>query len=104
MRENLPQRLARLIMTAGFGSIDMDNKYVAIKMHFGEPGNQAYLQAQLGQSGGRSVKDQGGKPFLTDCNTLYMAGERTLWTISSPHTRMVSIHTTPAAISLLPTG
>ena len=38
MRENLPQRLARLIMTAGFGSIDMDNKYVAIKMHFGEPG------------------------------------------------------------------
>ena len=42
MRENLPQMLARLIMTAGFGSIDMDNKYVAIKMHFGEPGNQAY--------------------------------------------------------------
>ena len=38
-RENLPQKLARLMMTAGFGDIDMDGKYVAIKMHFGEPGN-----------------------------------------------------------------
>ena len=34
-RENLPQKLARLMMTAGFGDIDMDGKYVAIKMHFG---------------------------------------------------------------------
>ena len=41
-RENLPQKLARLMMTAGFGDIDMDGKYVAIKMHFGEPGNLAY--------------------------------------------------------------
>ena len=31
-RENLPQKLARLMMTAGFGDIDMDGKYVAIKM------------------------------------------------------------------------
>ena len=33
-RENLPQKLARLMMTAGFGNIDMEDKYVAIKMHF----------------------------------------------------------------------
>ena len=32
-RENLPQKLARLMMTAGFGEIDMEDKYVAIKMH-----------------------------------------------------------------------
>ena len=38
-RENLPQKLARLMMTAGFGDVDMEGKYVAIKMHFGEPGN-----------------------------------------------------------------
>ena len=40
-RENLPQKLARLMMTAGFGDIDMDGKYVAIKMHVrraGQPG------------------------------------------------------------------
>ena len=35
-RENLQQKLARLMMTAGFGDIDMDGKYVAIKMHFGD--------------------------------------------------------------------
>ena len=28
-RENLPQKLARLMETAGFGDIDMDGKYVA---------------------------------------------------------------------------
>ena len=43
-RENLPQKLARLMMTAGFGDIDMEGKYVAIKLHFGEPGNLAYLR------------------------------------------------------------
>ena len=59
MRENLPQRLARLIMTAGFGSIDMDNKYVAIKMHFGEPGNQAYLRPNWARVVADLVKDQG---------------------------------------------
>ena len=32
-RENLPQKLARLMETAGFGGIDMEDKYVAIKMH-----------------------------------------------------------------------
>lgn len=43
-RENLQQKLARLMKTAGMGEIDFDNKYVAIKMHFGEPGNLAFLR------------------------------------------------------------
>ena len=42
--ENLPQKLERLIKTAGIGNIDFSNKYAAIKMHFGEPGNLAYLR------------------------------------------------------------
>ena len=36
-RENLQQKLTRLMKTAGMGEIDFDKKYVAIKMHFGEP-------------------------------------------------------------------
>ena len=71
MRENLPQRLARLIMTAGFGSIDMDNKYVAIKMHFGEPGNLAYIRPNYAARLVSLLRELGAKPFLTDCNTLY---------------------------------
>ena len=43
-RENLTQKLARLILTAGIDEIDMEGKYVAIKIHFGEPGNLAYLR------------------------------------------------------------
>ena len=70
-RENLQQKLARLMMTAGFGDIDMDGKYVAIKMNFGEPGNMAYLRPNWAKTVADLVKSQGGKPFLTDCNTLY---------------------------------
>ena len=75
-RENLPQKLARLMMTAGFGDIDMDGKYVAIKMHFGEPGNLAYLRPNWARAVVDLVKSHGGKPFLTDCNTLYIGGRK----------------------------
>lgn len=75
-RENLPQKLARLMMTAGFGDIDMDGKYVAIKMHFGEPGNLAYLRPNWAKAVADLVKSQGGKPYLTDCNTLYVGGRK----------------------------
>ena len=36
--ENLLQKLKRLMATAGMDTIDFTNKYVAIKLHFGEPG------------------------------------------------------------------
>ena len=75
-RETLPQKLARLMMTAGFGDIDMEDKYVAIKMHFGEPGNLAYLRPNWARAVADLVKSQGGKPFLTDCNTLYVGGRK----------------------------
>nr|WP_330413597.1 hypothetical protein [Coprococcus sp. AF21-14LB] len=34
--EGLPIKLKKLIRKAGIGEIDMENKFVAIKMHFGE--------------------------------------------------------------------
>lgn len=75
-KENLPQKLARLIRSAGFDRIDMDGKYVAIKMHFGEPGNLAYLRPNWAKVVVDLVKEKGGKPFLTDCNTLYVGGRK----------------------------
>ena len=75
-RENLTQKLARLMMTAGFGDIDMEGKYVAIKIHFGEPGNLAYLRPNWAKAVVDLVKSQGGKPYLTDCNTLYIGGRK----------------------------
>ena len=41
--ENQLQKLARLMATAGMDTMELEGKYVAIKMHFGEPGNLAYL-------------------------------------------------------------
>ena len=74
--ENLQQKLTRLLKTAGMGEIDFDRKYVAIKIHFGEPGNLAYLRPNWARTVVDFVKERGGKPFLTDCNTLYVGGRK----------------------------
>ena len=68
---SLTQKLQKLIKEAGIGSIDMEGKFVAIKMHFGELGNLAYLRPNYAKAVADVIKDLGGLPFLTDCNTLY---------------------------------
>lgn len=72
MRENLLQKLKRLLKTAGMDSIDFDGKFTACKIHFGEPGNLAYLRPNYARVVTDYVMELGGKPFLTDCNTLYV--------------------------------
>ena len=71
-RENLPQKLARLVKSAGMLDIDFEKKYTAIKIHFGEPGNLAYLRPNYSKVIVDLIKEQGGRVFLTDCNTLYV--------------------------------
>ena len=74
--DNLLTKLQRLIKTAGIADIDFEDKYVAIKMHFGEPGNLAFLRPNYAKAVADVVKELGGKPFLTDCNTLYVGGRK----------------------------
>lgn len=69
---NLLQKLEKLIRKAGIGSIDFKDRYTAIKIHFGEPGNISYLRPNYAKVVADVVKDLGGKVFLTDCNTLYV--------------------------------
>ena len=69
--EGLPTKLKRLIKAAGIGDIDMDGKFVAVKMHFGELGNLSFLRPNYARAVVDVVKEFGGVPFLTDCNTLY---------------------------------
>ena len=69
--ESMPEKLVRLAKEAGIGSINMDGKFVAIKMHFGELGNISYLRPNYARAIVDLIKEMGGKPFLTDCNTLY---------------------------------
>lgn len=69
--DGLPKKLQTLIRAAGINTLDMDGKFVAIKMHFGELGNVAYLRPPFAKAVVDIVKENGGKPFLTDCNTMY---------------------------------
>ena len=69
---NLPDKLKKLILKAGIGEIDFEKKMTAIKIHFGEPGNLSFLRPNYAKAVADVVKELGGRPFLTDCNTLYV--------------------------------
>jgi len=69
--DGLPTKLKKMIKKAGIGNIDMKGRFVAIKMHFGELGNISYLRPNYARAVVDMVKELGGKPFLTDCNTMY---------------------------------
>ena len=42
--DGLPTKLKKLIKKAGIADLDLDGKFVAIKMHIGELGNISYLR------------------------------------------------------------
>ena len=58
--ENLLQKLRKLCKTAGIGNIDFKNKYAAIKIHFGEPGNLSFLRPNFAKAVADTVKELGG--------------------------------------------
>ena len=69
--ESQTHKLQRLMDKAGFQEMNLEGKFVAIKMHFGEWGNLTFLRPNWARAVADKVKEQGGRPFLTDCNTLY---------------------------------
>ena len=68
--DSLTVKLQKLIKKAGIGNIDMDGKFVAIKMHFGELGNLAFLRPNYATAVAAIVLHPGGKPFHTESNTM----------------------------------
>lgn len=70
--KGLLYKMDRLIRSAGIEDIDMEKKFVAIKVHFGEYGNLAYPKPQYVRVISDLVKSKGGIPFMIDCNTLYV--------------------------------
>lgn len=74
--QNLSVKLKKLFESAGISSIVGKNELVAIKVHFGEKGNITYIHPVNVRQIVDKVKEHGGKPFLTDTNTLY-SGSRT---------------------------
>ncbi len=69
---NLLDKVDRLFDRAGFADFIGPGDLVALKIHFGERGNLAYIRPQFLRRLVQKVKAQQGKPFLTDANTLYV--------------------------------
>ena len=74
-RENLPEKLTRLIDAAGMGQTVEKKDLTAVKLHFGEQGNTAFLRPVYVNTIVKALKKLDADPFLTDANTLY-AGTR----------------------------
>ncbi|MBC2721422.1 DUF362 domain-containing protein [Desulfosporosinus sp.] len=70
--ESLLKKLEQLIHRAGLLDAIAPQDLVAIKLHFGERGNLAYVPPQYLRRVVEQVKNKGGRPFLTDANTLYV--------------------------------
>ena len=68
---NLLDKMERLVRRAGIAGIDFENRFAAIKIHFGEPGNMAYLRPQYAARMAGLLRSLGETPFLNDANTLY---------------------------------
>ncbi|URA09787.1 DUF362 domain-containing protein [Thermospira aquatica] len=69
--KSILEKLEKLVLKAGLETINFEKKFVAIKVHFGEPGNVAYIRPNYTRRIVEIIKRLGGLPFLTDCNTLY---------------------------------
>jgi uncharacterized Fe-S center protein len=74
-RESLVDKLGRLISTSGLEEIVQKRDLTAVKLHFGELGNTAFIRPLFIRKIVEDIKGIGGEPFLTDANTLY-AGTR----------------------------
>ncbi len=74
-RHNLMDKLVMLMDSAGVTDIVSPRNLVALKLHFGEKGNAAFIRPLFIRQIVDKVKDLGASPFLTDTNTLY-AGSR----------------------------
>jgi len=70
-KDNKASRIRQLFDAAGFGALVQKDDLVAVKLHFGESGCDAYIRPPFVRQVVDKIKERGGKPFLTDAATLY---------------------------------
>jgi uncharacterized Fe-S center protein len=70
-KDNLLKKLARLLDAAGLARVVKERDLVAVKLHFGELGNTAFIRPVFIREIVQEIREAGGVPFLTDSNTLY---------------------------------
>lgn len=74
-KENLFAKISRLMKEAGLAVVVARGDLVAVKVHFGEKGNHAFVRPIFVRRVVDEIKGAGAIPFLTDSSTLY-PGER----------------------------
>lgn len=72
-----PSKSVEVFEAAGLDRLISAGEDVALKIHFGQPGNTAYLKPKQVQPITEMIKAVGGRPFYTDCNTLYNGARKT---------------------------
>ncbi len=70
-RLNLLDKIDRLMERGSPKGLIEPNNLVAIKLHFGEPGNSGYVRPIFLKPIVSRIQQLGARPFLTDTNTLY---------------------------------
>ncbi|MBN1842843.1 MAG: DUF362 domain-containing protein [Deltaproteobacteria bacterium] len=70
--KNLLSKVKGLLDAVGLADKVKKDALVALKLHFGEAGNTAYIRPVFIRRIIDSIREAGGRPFLTDANTLYV--------------------------------
>lgn len=70
--QGLLEKIRSMLETAGIQKVVKKRGLTAIKIHFGERGNTAFIRPLLIRPIVDAVIEAGGKPFLTDTGTLYV--------------------------------
>jgi hypothetical protein len=70
-KQSLVTRAGHLLERAGLRDAIEEGDLVAVKLHFGEEGNTGFVQPVFLREVVKRVRAAGGRPFLTDANTLY---------------------------------
>jgi uncharacterized Fe-S center protein len=66
-----PNRVDSLFDAAGLARIVEKDDFVALKIHFGERGNHAFIKPPRVSPVVKKIKSLKGRPFWVDSNTLY---------------------------------
>ncbi|MBN1540123.1 MAG: DUF362 domain-containing protein [Candidatus Thermoplasmatota archaeon] len=69
--DSITSKVGRLFKAAGMDDLIEPGDLTAIKMHFGEMGGDAFINPIFVREVVDRVREAGGRPFLTDTNTLY---------------------------------
>lgn len=70
--ENNLTKISRLLNAAGISERIAEGDLTAIKLHFGEPGNDTYIKPVFVRQVVDEIRALRGRPFLTDTNTMYI--------------------------------